>query len=897
MSIQHDSEVAQAIRELGPREAYRHLIEANNQQIRASVLDNGREITAARTAIHTGLAAHWVEVQSKRFGYERPFALVALGGTGRGEMTPCSDTDFAILFEEDTKDNAFLTLLLAQAVHGRHFAETYGFKIWPQPYNLEHAPALEGMQLNAFLDMRSVYDPHDFAPAFRDRIRATFDPFEHFLLVSRSWRGAGCTPAVGAGDRLDRFDIKNDGLRAFLAGVWMLGGPQFRHSSEIYGTLDDPRDLDAYYFLLRIRAFIHLRRGTRGESKVDGSHDEDVLQFEDFASFGELLESNFDQRERFEFANHVRARLLSARRRVERFTRGIIGRELKQGHRTFPGSSIIHGVGGLRHDTIATDATLSDRSAAALSLVLASQKYGVGIDPAELEEVFRNAGDWLLRVPQLSALFYESRGSLAESLEFLSHIDGALERLFPGYTKFESSLDERVLEERTTSRGTWVREKLQGLDACLQIGWKLLAQGKTMWDPQKAELSDIVAAESALLDSDHLAAIKLALLTKRLPMTADDVACQADESLQLHERFASGFSGIELQEYLAPFATEAGFTEKTISVATFLIANRRVLKQLSNLGRNDETVVNDLVSRCEDVQCLRALLTFTCVDRQFGMPTPRVRPYASPTDMDDRKQGQWWLEENHPARWFSTQELYVKALTRFLPEITPNPMRTLNAAGYGAGECEILKDFGHDYFSGQYVRHTNRFASHLLRLAGDEAAAPKVDLVRDGDAVFLGVAARDFRGLASCIAGALHHHRVSLRQAHLFSATKYGLALDFFHLGADRPFPSDLTAAVSDAVQRQLYIAESDAASLPLLHVPCHLDGSTKGGYRLHYETTGDTSGELYALTFKVFHHLGASIHGLSAFTSRGSAFVTVHLTLPDTRTLQEARQIVEREF
>jgi hypothetical protein len=123
------------------------------------------------------------------------------------------------------------------------------------------------------------------------------------------------------------------------------------------------------------------------------------------------------------------------------------------------------------------------------------------------------------------------------------------------------------------------------------------------------------------------------------------------------------------------------------------------------------------------------------------------------------------------------------------------------------------------------------------------------------------------------------------------------LALDFFHLGADRPFPSDLTAAVSDAVQRQLYIAESDAASLPLLHAPCHLDGSTKGGYRLHYETTGDTSGELYALTFKVFHHLGASIHGLSAFTSRGSAFVTVHLTLPDTRTLQEARQIVEREF
>lgn len=897
MSIQYDSEIARAVRQLGPQSAYRYLIEVNNQRIRSSLLDNGREITAQRTAIHTGLAAHWVEFQRKEFGYERPFALVALGGTGRGEMTPCSDTDFAILFEEETKDNAFLTALLAQTVNGTHFAETYGFKIWPQPYNLEHAPALEGMQLNAFLDMRAVYDPQDFASTFRDRIRATFDPFEHFLHVSRSWRGAGSAPAVGACDRLDRFDIKNEGLRAFLAGVWTLGGPQFRHSLDVYSGLDDPRDLDAYYFLLRIRAFIHLRRGTNSEPKVDGSHDEDVLRFEDFESFGELLGPTVAERERFEFANQVRARLLSARRRVERFARGIIGGELQHGHKTFPGSSIIHGVGGLRHDMTETNATLPDKSTAALSLVLASQKYGVGIDPSELEEVFWNAGDWLLRVPQLSALFYESRGSLAGSLEFLSQIDGAMERLFPGYTRFESSLDERVLEERTTSRGAWVREKLRALDACLDIGWQLLAQGRARWDPLKASLADIVVAESALLDSDHLAAVKLALLTKRLPRTDDDVTCQADENLELHERFASGFSDIELQAYFAPFATEAGFTEQTTGVATFLAANRRTLKQLSKRGRNDESVVNELVNLCGNVQSLRALFVFTCVDRQVGMPTADTHPNVSATGANDRTLRQWWSHENNSVRWFNTQELYIKALGRFLPGITPNPARTLSDAGYGAGACKILEDFGHDFFSGLYVRHTNHFASHLLRLVKHEEGAPKVDLVRDGDAILLGVAARDFRGLAACIAGALYHHRVSLSQAHLFSAAKYHLALDFFHLGADLSLPRELTAVVRDAVERQLYIAGADAAALPVLDGEFQLDGTGKGGCCLRYETTSATSGVLYALTFKVFHHLTAGIHGLSAFTSRGSTFVTVHLTLPPTRSLQQAREIIQREF
>ena len=70
-------------------------------------------------------------------------------------------------------------------------------------------------------------------------------------------------------------------------------------------------------------------------------------------------------------------------------------------------------------------------------------------------------------VPELSELFYESEGSLADSLKFLAQIPEAEARLFPGYAKFESSLDERVLTEQKCLRGALVREKLRALETDL----------------------------------------------------------------------------------------------------------------------------------------------------------------------------------------------------------------------------------------------------------------------------------------------------------------------------------------------------------------------------------------------------------------------------------------------
>ena len=240
---------------------------------------------------------------------------------------------------------------------------------------------------------------------------------------------------------------------------------------------------------------------------------------------------------------------------------------------------------------------------------------------------------------------------------------------------------------------------------------------------------------------------------------------------------------------------------------------------------------------------------------------------------------------------------YIKALAHFVPSITLDANKTLNAAGYGAREREILGDFGRDYFSGLYVRHTNQFASHLLRLVDEPEAGPKVELVRDRDCILLGVAARDFRGLAACIAGALYRHHVSLSQAHLFSATKYGLALDFLHLAADQPLPRDLASVVREAVQQHLHIGDIDAASLPTLQGTTQLQAGPGNGCCLRHETTHPAPGLLYAITCKVYHQLGGSIHGLSAYTSKGNSYVTVHLTLPTDLPLHEAQFLVQQYF
>ena len=618
-----------------------------------------------------------------------------------------------------------------------------------------------------------------------------------------------------------------------------------------------------------------MRKPKRRRPAPGGNHPEDVLEFADFTSFGELLGPEADERARFEFDTEVRARLLAARRRVARFAKGTIERELELGREATPASPIVFGVGGLRHSTSQHCSSPADKSQAALSLLLASQRYGVPIAPTELQGTFHNAGDWLVRGPELGQIFYEERGGLAETFTFLAQLEGAEERLFPGYARFESSLDNRVLTERKWLRGPLEREKQRILERHVQEGRQRLAKSVSI-----AQFGDpihgvAVAVEAALLDSEHLAAVKLALKTKRLPLTPDDVAVRGDETRPLHERFSTGLSEIPLAEYYVPFWVHGGFTPETIRITEFLVANRRAFKERSQAGPIDGQQVAEFRRLCPSENLLRALFVFTSADRAEL----------------------WESAEADPARWFNTRELYLKTLLQF--RRAGDPAHALQGAGYSADQLAILRDFGVDFFGGVYRRYANRFGAHLVRLVEEPAASsPKAGLLHDGTATIVGVAARDYRGLAATISGALWHQGVSLRQAHLFSATQHGLALDFFHLapGIATPKP-DLTKVIEDAIERQLYIGELDEAGLPRVTGTVSLEEWRPGQYCLRSEMSDDVSGLIYALAYKVFRHLRGAIFGLTAHAAKGKSFASIYLNLPPDLSLEAARSIVAIHF
>ncbi|MBL9151874.1 MAG: hypothetical protein JNK37_05300 [Verrucomicrobiales bacterium] len=865
-------------------ERLRQCLAANDARIRSTDLDIGEAIVRERTAIYTAAIADWAAEQQAAFGYDRPFAVAALGGTGRQEVTPCSDRDIAILFEDDVESPGtlpFVRELKRQTEESDDFRRRHGFTIAPQPRGRADLADLREKDLNSFLDILPIYDPGGLAESFRQTIRETYDPFEHFLHVRSLWRRLW-ERAGAMAEAVREVDLKNDVLRLFLSGVWTLGGKDFEHSHAVYARIaaDDPRILDAYHFLLRLRCWIQLSRTTRGPATALGNHPEDVMRYEDFERLGDWLGTDAPERDRLEFGNAVRARILDARRRIAMFARGVIEGELRPGRRISPGHPVALGAGGLYHAEPETCVTDGDHSRAALRLLLMAQRYELPVDPSELQTTFQHAGDWLVPVPELAALFLEPRGSLATTFDFLSRIPGAEDRLFPGYGQFESSLDERVMTEQLTLRGPLEREKMRALEADRREGQRLLAE-----DPRPERYTDVayairVEVEAALLTDEQLAAVKLAIKTKRLPVTADDLAARDDPARSLVDRFSSGFSGIPIADYYPQSFAAADFPAPVLDLARFLVENRRTFREIVDAGLIDDAAVTELLQRCGgDRDRLRALYVFTHADRHA---------WKSPT--------------RHPARFFNIRELYAKA--RMPAERRYDPDALLQDAGYADAESQtILKDFGEDFYKGIYRHYAVRFGGYLLKLNREgRSAKPRVTTIAEGPARLLGVAALDDRGLAASITGALWKRGVRLQQAHLFCATNHRLALDFFHLapkiGPDGeptyPCGPDLSEAVAQAITDRLHIDPADETDLPGNRRDLTLTEWRPGLCRLRAESDGEVGALLYGLCLKATLRLRADIHGLTAHAGRLGARVSLYLSLPKGLSLDAARAVLE---
>ncbi len=599
------------------------------------------------------------------------------------------------------------------------------------------------------------------------------------------------------------------------------------------------------------------------------------MNFDDFTSFGDMLGMDVSESERFDFANEVRSRILSARRRLASFSRGIIERELHDGRCVAPGGPIIFGASGLYSLRLPHDAAPQERSRRALSLLLTAQRYGLPVAPSEMQGTFLNAGDWMVQVPEVGMLFQEVRGSLANAFEFLSKVDGAVARPFPGYGKFETSLDERVMTEGEFMRGPLERQKMRALEEFVELGRERNKEGVTS-STQVANTDETlrVALVTTVLDSDHLTAIKLALKTKRLPLSPSDENESGEADQRLPDGTVSGFSGIPLADYYIGWEESCGFSKITLEVTRFLVTNRRVLKDLSRAGMSSEKEVQSLANLCGDIQRLRALFVFTCADRS-----------------------KWESAATHPSRWFLTRELYHKTVQVFQPSAGSDHAQEWRHQGLGDEEFAILGGFGPALLGGTYRHHAARFGSHLLRILGEgKQAAPKAALLQDVTSTMLGVAAWDWPGLAACISGELWQRGIELQQAHLFSASKQGLALDFFHLHTGgTPLPRELTKSVEQAILQRSHLAPEDAAALPVTDGTCTLTEVRPGQCCLRFESLHDTPGTIYALCYKIFRHLQGNIHGLTAYRTRRSSIITIYCQLPSGGCFKVAKASAEQ--
>ena len=386
-----------------------------------------------------------------------------------------------------------------------------------------------------------------------------------------------------------------------------------------------------------------------------------------------------------------------------------------------------------------------------------------------------------------------------------------------------------------------------------------------------------IVIEAAQLDPDPLVAVKLALKTKRLPLTPEDAVARCNPSLPLPERFASGVSEIPLDAYYRPYMESCGLPQELIGLTEFLIRERRTLKRLAEVGMSDDDLVKALVNLCGDEQRLRALFVFTHADR-----------------------AEWESELQEPARWFSIRELYFKAMLNFRP--ASGSGKSMLESGLAEEDLEVLQSFGSNLTDGAYRRHTLRFAPRLIRLASDPAYdEPKAAVIRDGGSLILGVASRDFRGLAAIITGSLVAQGIELAQAHLFSSSKHSLALDFFHLGGN-PGPDALTelpARVEDAIRRRVFHPGDSATGGGLLGNggELSLEEWRPRLFCLRFTTREPkpVGAIIHALVLTVFRDLRGNVHALKANTARGSTFVSVYHSMPPDVSVDEARKILAR--
>lgn len=524
----------------------------------------------------------------------------------------------------------------------------------------------------------------------------------------------------------DEMDLKQC-LRRFQAALWLRAAPSFR-SSSVFDEADE-QIRNAYWFVHRMRGVCHLLSRDRHAAHRQ-AHGRDRVTSSLLTDAAQLLTVPAGPAP-VVTEGYLVNRLHHAADRIRDFAQRALGEASKHAPHA-RGQSISADADGLIH-TGPEPATPEDRSDIALTLLTASQRYGRALSPTQSRH-FANAMHWFVLRPAAGELL--THPGLAEALVFAQrwHL---LDAIFVGPPEHADACKggDRVV------RFAGLVTELQAVDAYVRGRGPDHSSASTISASPPAISLAVSAADS--IGGTGVAAVRLALVTLYyMVQDEEDASCE------------------DLTEYFSRLITQGGCEAETAALAQFLVTHRHLLARIAEQGINDTHHVATVCAESGTQTNLQALWLLTCVTACNSADNHGL-PYS-----------------------FNLRELYSKSLNALQAQ-RASAYDLLRGAGFDETECAVLADLGPDFYSGAYADFMVRIGSHALNVLAGRMPA-KALLFRVAEGSVLAVVARNVRGLAAAVVAALQTAKVTIAQAHLFTASQADFVLDFFHVAFDQ---------------------------------------------------------------------------------------------------------------
>lgn len=482
---------------------------------------------------------------------ENSFALVSLGGYGRGELNKNSDLDIGLLVDSSTS-NGDEAMIVKRVAESRLYdlVPVVGREVDLRVLNEDSINRFALEDLNTTLDMRLISGQEQVLGKFRRKIVERYDKTMMNLHNIALWESL--QKKHGSLHDLSKFNIKYGlgGLRNFNVGAWFECIDSFGKSTEAYSLFD--RDLlESAGVIFKIRSWLNFRKeyALVAERSKDGKTP--YIAVSDRPSFDVMEKEDF-----LTLPVEARERFMEARVVISQSTKARINQKIRNGIRLE--NRVSYTRSGLRAN-LNPGADTSEINDAFGDILRISQERGIPIDNSEFHTSFRNPSVWFDPLRNYANFFY-TQGKVSATLDNLVSAN-LNDKVFPGHARIKALVSENG---NLTLLGEMF-QKFQTLDSAVE-------------SVEETEMS----REFKLLDPQTQAALNYAI-------TICDVS-DTDSVMKVRNDFSIS----------------------TSQVASFLVKNKTILLNMAVDRLSDSATIAELVDICaSSKEKLRSLYIFS----------------------------------------------------------------------------------------------------------------------------------------------------------------------------------------------------------------------------------------------------------------------------------------------